>query len=908
MLVTPVRRVIPQEERVIEFKGINRRPMIEDGEMRQTYNLGTEDYPNLSQRRSREEFNSNYFEPVQMLVKDEKLAVIDRVNPNRYVFYYNGELCDSLSWTSEPKMVAIGSKICFFCGEQHNWYQVKTADKVTQGMTGALGAEIDITSALGIWIGEDELEISSGKQYMYEYLSSVKESTSEGMGAVINAMNVVDGSATLNVYVGQRTDDTTQVKVKVEGTYTDIKFVTFEIGAQPITAGTYEWRYAGYTVPGGGALFATDYIDLRGYVYENGISIRVRCFSEGGNVYTKTVDMSDYGWTDDTFALLNAVPRLEDLFKVDDVVDIKGKETSEEYVGDMTEAEYNILATKLGVSTGTGTVDMDITPVEYNQLAAELGLETEVSTEVDSTITAKESTKLARMIGLSVAREDAEIGELDTASVIAIVTENDVVFADKPFLMTSTSSAADEPITSDSSSKVVNAQALDFPKPTLWYALRSKDNEGKVTVLWTVQCATAIADTREGTTYLIQAQEDGTDEPWQTVLTMSSAKGNLPTVVANGTSFFAMDVQVPSVLKVYNFRVIATNQAARDTGTAMSGTPSSGYPQCMGKHSTYTTLGSLKLERNCPDLDFVCEYNNRLWGCNSKTNEILACKLGDPTNWHYYQATSMDSFAASQGTDGKWTGCGVYSNHLLFFKEECIHKVYGSSPSTYQIQSQKANGVKEGSDRSVVIIDDLVIYHSKIGWMAYTGGTPELVSAKLGEVGYSDVAAGADGKKYYCSAYNMQTGYYDVLVFDTETGYWLQEDNVHMPDLCVYEGLLMYIDADSKKIMKIGAGDEQGIEWYAVFGEFDEVIEDKKVISKLKMRLTMTEGATLNVYVKIDSGDWELVNHFPHDTERAVVVPIVPRRCDRYSVKLAGTGRCRIESMLRQYRQTTGRL
>ena len=167
---------------------------------------------------------------------------------------------------------------------------------------------------------------------------------------------------------------------------------------------------------------------------------------------------------------------------------------------------------------------------------------------------------------------------------------------------------------------------------------------------------------------------------------------------------------------------------------------------------------------------------------------------------------------------------------------------------------------------------------------------------------------GADGKKYYCSAYNMQTGNYDVLVFDTETGYWLQEDNTHMLDLCVYEGLLMYIDADSKKIMKIGAGDEQNIEWYAVFGEFDEVIEDKKVISKLKMRLTMTEGATINVYVKRDSGEWELVNHFPHDTERTVVVPIVPRRCDRYSVKLAGTGRCRIESMLRMYRQTTGRL
>ena len=906
MLVTPLVRVMPQEERVIEFKGINRRPVIDDGEMRETYNLGTEEYPNLSQRRSRSDFYSDYVCPVQMIVKDEKLAVIDKVDDNKYKFYYNGELCDSLEWSSEPKMVSIGSKICFFCGDQHHWYQVKGTDDIAQGRTGTLGIDINIPAALGIWLGEDELEIASGKQYMYEYLSTTKETTSEGMGAVINVMTAASATDTLKVYVGQRVEGTSQVKVSVEGSYTDIKFVTFEIGAQPISAGTYEWRYAGYVVPPGGALLATDYIDLRGYVYQNGVSIRVRCFAESGYVYYKTVDMSDYGWTDSSFALLNGVKRLEDLFKVDDVLDISGRQTTEEYIGDMTESEYNVIATKLGLDTDTGDVDMSITPEEYNEIAVELGLEAEISTEVDQTITQKETDTLARKLGLGVSREDAEIDDIDTASVIAIVTENDIVFADKPFLL-ETSSGNDEQITSDSSSKVINVPTLDFPKPSLWYVLRSKDNEGKCTVLWTVECTSAIANRRDSTTYLIQAQEDGTDEPWQTVLTMNSAKGNLPNVKADGVSFFAMDVQVPSMETVYNFRAIAINTDARASGTAMSGMPSSGYPQCRAKHFVYSKLGSLHIERKCPDLDYVCEYNNRLWGCNSKTNEILASKLGDPTNWHYYQATSMDSFAASQGTDGKWTGCGVYSNHLLFFKEECIHKVYGSTPSTFQIQTQTANGVQEGSDRSVVIIDDLVLYLSKIGWMAYTGDTPELISGKLGEAGYSYAVAGADGKKYYCSALNNETGDYDVLVFDTETGFWLQEDNTKARDFCNYQGRLMFI-SDANKIVMIGAGDEQNIEWSAVFGEFDEVIEDKKVISKLKMRLTMSGGSSLNIYIKIDGGSWELVNHFAHDSERAVVVPIVPRRCDRYSVKLTGVGRCRIESLTRTYRQAAGRL
>ena len=909
MLVAPVARVNPQEERVIEFKGINRRPMTDDGEMQDTFNLSADDYPNLSQRRSRMEYHADYIHPVQMIVKDEKLAVIDQVDTNRYRFYYNGELCSSLEWTSEPKMVAIGSKICFFCGNQHHWYQVKATDGVSQGSTGELGTGVDVNSSVGLWLAEDEIEIASGKQYMYEFLGSMNESTTEGIGALSTVFTSVDATSTLTINIGQRNEGTSQVKVTVEGTYTDVKFVAFEVGAQPVTEGTYEWRYAGYVVPKGGALRATDYIDVRGYVYYNGLSIRVKCFSSDGKIYTKTVDMADFGWDTDAFVQVNRVPRLEELFKMDDVIDVNGKSTTEEYIGDMTEAEYNILAEKLGLETQSGTVDMTITPAEYNALATALGLEAEVATTVDATITGVESAKLARMLELSVAREDADatqVGDLDTASVIARVTENDILFADKYFLITSVDT--EEPITADSSSKVLNATPLDFPKPTLWYVLRSKSSPGKCTVLWTVACTTAISGTRENTTYQVQVQEDGTDDAWQTVLEMSSAKGNLPGVAADGVTFFSTDVQVPSVETVYNFRVIAKNKTARSDGTAMSGSPSSGYPQCIGRYSIYTVLGSLKLDRYCPDLDFVCEYNNRLWGCNSENNEIMASKLGDPTNWHYYQATSMDSFAASQGTDGKWTGCGVYSNHLMFFKENSIHKVYGSSPSTFQISTQKANGVKEGSDRSVAIIDDLVIYHSSVGWMAYTGDAPELISVKLGDVGYVNVAAGVEGKKYYCCGYDPSADRYDVLVFDTESGFWLREDNTHMTDFCNYQGLLMYIDDDTGKIMRIGAGDEEGIEWYAIFGEFDEIIEDKKVVSKLKARLTMSEGSTLNIYIKLDGGTWEQVQHFEHDSNMALVVPIVPRRCDRYSVKLQGVGRCRIESLLRIYRQASGRL
>ena len=159
-----------------------------------------------------------------------------------------------------------------------------------------------------------------------------------------------------------------------------------------------------------------------------------------------------------------------------------------------------------------------------------------------------------------------------------------------------------------------------------------------------------------------------------------------------------------------------------------------------------TGISMLTLKRKCPDLDYVIEWNNRLWGCSNADNTIYASKLGDPTNWQYYQSTSIDSYFAQQGSDGRWTGVGKYSTHLLFFKEDCVHKVYGNYPSEFQIVTQMCSGVKEGSSKSVVTMEDGVLYHSRRGIMGYSGGIPTLLSTEFGNKEYHNAAAGTDGR------------------------------------------------------------------------------------------------------------------------------------------------------------------
>ena len=57
-------------------------------------------------------------------------------------------------------------------------------------------------------------------------------------------------------------------------------------------------------------------------------------------------------------------------------------------------------------------------------------------------------------------------------------------------------------------------------------------------------------------------------------------------------------------------------------------------------------------QRRVPDLDWLTEHNNRVWGCSSTENVIYACKLGDATNWFSYRGTAADSYAVTVGSDG----------------------------------------------------------------------------------------------------------------------------------------------------------------------------------------------------------------------------------------------------------------
>lgn len=327
-----------------------------------------------------------------------------------------------------------------------------------------------------------------------------------------------------------------------------------------------------------------------------------------------------------------------------------------------------------------------------------------------------------------------------------------------------------------------------------------------------------------------------------------------------------------------------------------------------GFYDTGESGSGFTVEREVPDLDFILEYNNRMYG--TKDNTIYASKLGDPTNWNFFgTGTAESSYSAEVGTDGEFTGIAAHPTHIVFFKENCIHKLYGHKPANYQIITTACIGLEKGSHKSIQLVNGAILYKSREGIMVYTGEIPTLISRNFGQIKYDSAAAGTDQLKYYLSMRNKEEDKWYMFVYDLDKELWHIEDNTHAIMFAYVNNELVYSDADRGVVMQvIGKGDNienEPVEWYAKFGDYDEFVENKKVYSKIEMRLLMEPESSFSTWISINGGAWECVQHLYSEFRRAVEMPIVPRRCDKFAIMITGKGDVKLESMTRLVREGT---
>jgi hypothetical protein len=307
-------------------------------------------------------------------------------------------------------------------------------------------------------------------------------------------------------------------------------------------------------------------------------------------------------------------------------------------------------------------------------------------------------------------------------------------------------------------------------------------------------------------------------------------------------------------------------------------------------------------------LDFIIESNNRLWGCRygkdvrgNFVNEIYATAQGSFKCWDVFDGTSMDSYAVSVGSDGEFTGAVNYGGRPMFFKENCCHVIYGTYPSSYQVVTDTVLGVQKGSHKSLCVIQNVLYYKSRDGIYRNDGASYGKISDALGIESYDSACAGSVDNKYYVCMKD-ESGIYSLFVYDIAKGMWHKEDNISATAMVHHNQDLYIYDQASQKLITIkgtvGVKEASKVRWMAETSNIGYTTLDAKYLDKIRLRIELPQGSTIRASVEYDSsGYFEFIGDVTGKSSQAFSLPLTPRRCDHFKLRLEGEGECKIFSL-----------
>ena len=304
-----------------------------------------------------------------------------------------------------------------------------------------------------------------------------------------------------------------------------------------------------------------------------------------------------------------------------------------------------------------------------------------------------------------------------------------------------------------------------------------------------------------------------------------------------------------------------------------------------------------------------------MWGCSSSENVIYACKLGDPTNWFSYRGIAADSYAVTVGSDGPFTGAATCMGYALFFKENTLHKLYGSKPSDFQLSSLRCRGVARNAARSLCVLNETLYYLSPDGVMAWDGSIPAKVSAALDAGRLANVkqaVGGALDGRYYLHV--SRENEVRLLVYDTERGLWHEEDVCSFEmastggQLYLWDGRALWAADPSREAAGQRSEEtEQGVEFALTTGDLGLDSPEERYLSRLTLRLDAACRSQVAVEVSYDGGPWENAAALTVEgPRRNCDLHLVPRRCASLRLRLWGYGQITLRSLAKTFSGAKG--
>lgn len=314
---------------------------------------------------------------------------------------------------------------------------------------------------------------------------------------------------------------------------------------------------------------------------------------------------------------------------------------------------------------------------------------------------------------------------------------------------------------------------------------------------------------------------------------------------------------------------------------------------------------AITIKSSVPDLDFICSHNNRIWGVCREDNTIYASALGDPTTFFEY-GNDAGAYAVAVGSEGRFTGICSYGGNVLAWKENMLHKMMGSNPSEYYMVDTPIYGVQEGSERSLVTINNVLYYKGTFGVYRYSGSSPVLISQALGSDIYMTGVAGTDGERYYICLSGPKGAVYPdfkshLYSYDLQYGIWMREADTRggIKAFANNGNDVYYVEFFNLYLIENKADPE--LEWFGEFAPFTEGTFSRKGYTRLVVRMDMEPGSSIVVKIKQDEGEFKRVWERKATTRVTSLVPVRLGRCDRLTLRIEGKGEVLIRGIEREF-------
>lgn len=330
------------------------------------------------------------------------------------------------------------------------------------------------------------------------------------------------------------------------------------------------------------------------------------------------------------------------------------------------------------------------------------------------------------------------------------------------------------------------------------------------------------------------------------------------------------------------------------------------YQTLLTKRNVYPL--TLTLKRCVPEMDYICEKDNRLWGVvNRQSNRmwdkdaekwvhyesrmIVASSLGMPDDFYDYNGAYSGAYAVAVASEGDFTGICAMDGDVLCWKEDRLHKVLGDYPANYQMTEFHIPGVRAGAHRTLAAQGGTLVYLGRDGIYAYGGGASRKISAPLGNVNFSSGAAAWDGERVFFSLTD-EAGAGNLFVYDTEPDIWLREDDTHAVFCRHGEEFLMLTREGT--LLRRDAGTEK-VEWQATLTPIRTEFGQRERGAALSLRAEMARGSELAAYTRCDGSSWRLAGRLSGSGTKTL--RIEPEPFEQLELRLTGTGDCIVRGL-----------